>query len=84
MLAKFNCLIIPPFPKVLSAGIRQDVRLPRQFKETLLSMVEMHINEALSLKEFKFNCLSDVFLICGVLANLLFGLAKIRFVLFTV
>ncbi|KAI4341398.1 hypothetical protein MLD38_026128 [Melastoma candidum] len=64
--------------EVSSASIRQDVRLPRQFKDPLLSMVEMHISEALSTKEIKFNCLSDVFSTCGMLANLLFGFAKIR------
>lgn len=60
---------------------RQSARLPRQLREPLMQEMESYILEVLADYKFEKKPLSDVFFICALLCNLMYGLYVTRFVL---
>lgn len=56
------------------------MRLPRHLRDLLLDEMELNILEVIKNKEIEHMTLSDVFYLCALLANLIYGLYVTRYV----
>ncbi|KAL8261037.1 hypothetical protein R6Q59_025086 [Mikania micrantha] len=64
--------------EVYGSSSYQKVRLPRHLRDSLLHEMEINILEVIKNKEIETMVLSDVFFICALLSNFMYGLYALR------
>ncbi|OMO81447.1 hypothetical protein CCACVL1_12416, partial [Corchorus capsularis] len=68
--------------QVSPSRFHQSVRLPRQLREPLLHEMEAYILEVIADHKAEKKPLSDVFFICALLSNLIYGFHVTRYMIF--
>ncbi|XP_024973398.1 serine/threonine-protein kinase ATM isoform X4 [Cynara cardunculus var. scolymus] len=72
-------IFLDPYTETAQSPCDQKVRLPRHLRDSLLHEMELNILEVLGNKEIEKMNLSDVFFLCALLSNFMYGSYVTRF-----